>query len=106
MRRSNLMWCAVKNVWVNNMNQEPKFIIKKCKVSGQFYMTLTAKNGVEMVCGTMFRSVSGVLNQIESVRRNAPIACIEDQADISDDFTKKCIQQSNQSVGYNVGSEE
>ena len=60
--------------------KNPKFATKEGK-DGQTYFNLTATNGEIILSSEGYASKSGALNGIESVKKNAPIAEIDDQTD-------------------------
>ena len=60
--------------------KNPKFATKEGK-DGQTYFNLTATNGEIILSSEGYTSKSGALNGIESVKKNAPIAEIDDQTD-------------------------
>ncbi len=55
-----------------------KFVIKTAK-SGNPFFSLKASNGQVIGVSEMYNSMTACKNGIESVRKNAPIAGIEDQ---------------------------
>ncbi len=61
------------------MASHPKFIVKKAK-DDQFYFTLTAKNGEPIASSEMYKSKAGAMGGIESIKKNAPEAEIEDMS--------------------------
>ncbi len=60
-----------------NSAREGAFEIKEAK-NGQHYFVLKATNGQIVGQSEMYASVSGMKNGIESVRKNAPEAVVED----------------------------
>lgn len=57
----------------------PKFVIKKSS-NGKYYFNLHAKNGEPIATSEMYESKSGCKDGIESVKKNAPIAEVDDQS--------------------------
>lgn len=55
------------------MASHPKFLLKTAK-NGQFYFTLTAKNGQVIAQSEMYTTKSAAENGIKSVQENAPQA--------------------------------
>ena len=60
------------------MASHPKFELKEAK-NGQFYFTLTAKNGQVIAQSEMYTTKNAAENGIRSVKDNAPNADTEDQ---------------------------
>jgi uncharacterized protein YegP (UPF0339 family) len=61
-----------------NSAREGAFEVKEAK-NGQFYFLLKATNGQVIGQSEMYAAMSGLKNGIESVRKNAPEAVIDDQ---------------------------
>jgi uncharacterized protein YegP (UPF0339 family) len=61
-----------------NSAREGAFEVKEAK-NGQFYFLLKATNGQVIGQSEMYAAMSGLKNGIESVRKNAPEAIIDDQ---------------------------
>jgi len=57
-----------------------KFELKKAK-NGQFHFNLKAGNGQVIATSEMYTTKAAALNGIESVKKNAPIADIDDKSD-------------------------
>ena len=57
----------------------PAFQLKTAK-NGQFYFTLTAKNGQVIAQSEMYNSKDAAENGIASVKTNAPLADTDDQS--------------------------
>lgn len=57
----------------------PSFIIETSK-NGKHQFTLTARNGQVILTSEQYNAKSGCQNGIESVKKNAPHAGIEDNA--------------------------
>jgi uncharacterized protein YegP (UPF0339 family) len=55
-----------------------KFVVKKGN-SGKFHFNLVASNGQVIATSEAYESKSSAMNGIESVRKNAPDAEIDDQ---------------------------
>ena len=55
-----------------------KFVVKKGN-SGKFHFNLVASNGQVIASSEAYESKSSALNGIESVKKNAPGAEIDDQ---------------------------
>jgi len=55
-----------------------KFVVKKGS-SGKFHFTLVATNGQVIATSEAYESKASALKGIESVKRNAPDAGIDDQ---------------------------
>jgi uncharacterized protein YegP (UPF0339 family) len=55
-----------------------KFVVKKGS-SGKFHFNLVASNGQVIASSEAYESKSSALNGIESVKKNAPGAEIDDQ---------------------------
>ena len=64
----------------NAMATHPKFEIKKAK-NGDFYFTLSAKNGQVIASSEMYSSKAAAQNGIASIKENAPKAEIEDNSE-------------------------
>lgn len=60
--------------------KNPKFETKE-GADGKTYFNLTATNGEVILSSQGYASKDGALNGIESVKKNAPIAEIDDQTD-------------------------
>lgn len=56
----------------------PSFQLKTAK-NGQFYFVLTAKNGQPIAQSEMYSSKDAAQGGIDSVKKNAPIAEVDDQ---------------------------
>lgn len=54
-----------------------KFELKKAK-NGQFHFNLKAGNGQIIATSEMYMSKAAALNGIESIKKNAPIAPVDD----------------------------
>jgi uncharacterized protein YegP (UPF0339 family) len=57
-----------------------KFVLKKGS-SGKFHFNLQAANGQVIATSETYESKAAAINGIESVKKNAPVADIDDQAD-------------------------
>lgn len=57
-----------------------KFVLKKGS-SGKFHFNLQAANGQVIATSETYESKSAAINGIESVKKNAPVADIDDQTD-------------------------
>jgi len=57
-----------------------KFVLKKGS-SGKFHFNLQAANGQVIATSETYESKAAAINGIESVKKNAPVAEIDDQAD-------------------------
>jgi len=57
-----------------------KFELKKAK-SGQIYFVLKAGNGQVIAQSEMYESKASAVNGIESVKKNAPDAAVDDLTD-------------------------
>jgi uncharacterized protein YegP (UPF0339 family) len=55
-----------------------KFVVKKGS-SGKFHFNLVASNGQVIATSEKYESKTSALNGIESVRKNAPDAEVDDQ---------------------------
>jgi len=55
-----------------------KFVVKKGS-SGKFHFNLIATNGQVIATSEAYESKQAALNGIESVKKNAPAATIDDQ---------------------------
>jgi uncharacterized protein len=55
-----------------------KFVVKKGS-SGKFHFNLVASNGQTIATSEAYESKASALNGIESVRKNAPDAEVDDQ---------------------------
>jgi uncharacterized protein YegP (UPF0339 family) len=55
-----------------------KFVVKKGK-SGKFHFNLVASNGQVIATSETYETKTSALNGIESVRKNAPEAEVDDQ---------------------------
>jgi hypothetical protein len=55
-----------------------KFVVKKGS-TGKFHFTLVASNGQVIATSESYESKASALNGIDSVKRNAPHAEIDDQ---------------------------
>jgi len=55
-----------------------KFVLKKGS-SGKFHFNLIATNGQVIATSEAYESKAAALNGIESVKKNAPVAEVEDQ---------------------------
>lgn len=58
----------------------PAFQLKTAK-NGQFYFTLTAKNGQVIAQSEMYTTKDAAENGIASVKNNAPLAETDDQTE-------------------------
>ena len=56
-----------------------KFVVKKGS-SGKFHFTLVATNGQVIATSEAYESKASALKGIESVKRNAPDAKVDDQS--------------------------
>ena len=65
-------------IMVNIKMGTSKFIIRKSE-DNQFYFVLEATNGEVIATSEMYTTKDSCLNGIDSVRRNAPIAVLDDQ---------------------------
>ena len=61
-----------------NGEKNPKFIVSTIK-DGQFRFNLTATNGEIIATSESYKAQAGCINGVESVKKNAPIAEIDDQ---------------------------
>ena len=59
--------------------KNPKFVVFTDKV-GEFRFRLQAVNGEPILASEGYKSKSGCLNGVESVKKNAPDAAVEEQA--------------------------
>jgi uncharacterized protein YegP (UPF0339 family) len=57
-----------------------KFVVKKGD-SGKFHFNLVASNGQVIATSERYETKASALNGIESVRKNAPDAELDDQTD-------------------------
>lgn len=57
-----------------------KFVLKKGS-SGKFHFNLQAANGQVIATSETYESKSAAINGIESVKKNAPVAEIDDQTE-------------------------
>ena len=57
-----------------------KFVLKKGS-TGKFSFSLVATNGQVIATSEAYESKTSAINGIESVKRNAPNAAIDDQTD-------------------------
>jgi uncharacterized protein YegP (UPF0339 family) len=57
-----------------------KYVLKKGS-SGKFHFNLVAANGQVIATSESYESKASALNGVESVKRNAPDAEIDDQTD-------------------------
>ncbi len=57
-----------------------KFVLKKGS-TGKFRLNLVATNGQVIATSEAYESKASAINSIESVKRNAPSAQIDDQTD-------------------------
>jgi uncharacterized protein YegP (UPF0339 family) len=57
-----------------------KFVLKKGS-SGKFHFNLQAANGQVIATSETYESKAAAINGIESVKKNAPVAEIDDQTD-------------------------
>jgi uncharacterized protein len=55
-----------------------KFVLKKGS-TGKFHFNLIATNGQVIATSEAYESKAAALNGIESVKRNAPVADVDDQ---------------------------
>lgn len=55
-----------------------KFVLKKSS-NGKFHFNLQAANGQVIATSEMYESKSAAVNGIESVKKNAPVAEVDDQ---------------------------
>ena len=55
-----------------------KFVLKKGS-SGKFHFNLIATNGQVIATSEAYESKAAAINGIESVKKNAPVAEVEDQ---------------------------
>jgi uncharacterized protein YegP (UPF0339 family) len=55
-----------------------KFVLKKGS-TGKFHFNLIATNGQVIATSEAYESKAAALNGIESVKKNAPVAEVEDQ---------------------------
>jgi len=60
--------------------RKPKFEIRKAS-NGQYYFVLKAENGKIIATSEMYETKQGCKNGIESVKKNAPIAEVEDKTE-------------------------
>jgi uncharacterized protein YegP (UPF0339 family) len=74
--------------WIRRISGEPdeggrmaaKFVLKKGS-TGKFRFNLVATNGQVIATSEAYESKASAINGIESVKRNAPNAEIDDQTD-------------------------
>lgn len=64
---------------VRRNSQDPSRYLKKNSSNGQYYFTLTATNGQVIGTSEMYTTERARDNGIDSVRRNAPSAGVDDQ---------------------------
>jgi uncharacterized protein len=57
-----------------------KFVVKK-GTSGKFHFNLVASNGQVIATSETYESKASALNGVESVKKHAPDAVIDDQTD-------------------------
>jgi uncharacterized protein YegP (UPF0339 family) len=57
-----------------------KFVLSKAK-NGKFHFSLKAANGEIIATSQMYDTKSGALNGIDSVKKNAAGAAVDDQSD-------------------------
>lgn len=78
--QKNAPAAAVENQTVEGYKEEkhPKFEVYKDK-AGEFRFHLKATNGQVIATGEGYKALAGCLNGIESVKKNAPDAAIEEQ---------------------------
>lgn len=78
--QKNAPAAAVENQTVEGYKEEkhPKFEVYKDK-AGEFRFRLKATNGQVIATGEGYKALAGCLNGIESVKKNAPDAAIEEQ---------------------------
>ena len=57
-----------------------KFVLKKGS-SGKFHFNLQAANGQVIATSETYESKEAAINGIESVKKNAPVAEVDDQTD-------------------------
>jgi uncharacterized protein YegP (UPF0339 family) len=57
-----------------------KFVLKKGS-SGKFHFNLQAANGQVIATSETYESKAAAINGIESVKKNAPVAEIDDQSE-------------------------
>jgi uncharacterized protein YegP (UPF0339 family) len=57
-----------------------KFVLKKGS-SGKFHFNLVATNGQVIATSEAYESKAAAVNGIESVKKNAPVAEIDDQTE-------------------------
>jgi len=57
-----------------------KFVLKKGS-SGKFHFNLQAANGQVIATSETYESKAAAINGIESVKKNAPVAEVDDQTD-------------------------
>jgi uncharacterized protein len=57
-----------------------KFVLKKGS-SGKFHFNLQAANGQVIATSETYESKAAAINGIESVKKNAPAAAIDDQSE-------------------------
>jgi uncharacterized protein YegP (UPF0339 family) len=55
-----------------------KFVLKKSS-NGKFHFNLHATNGQVIATSEMYESKAAAVNGIESVKKNAPVAEVDDQ---------------------------
>ena len=55
-----------------------KFVVKKGS-TGKFHFNLIATNGQVIATSEAYESKQAALNGIESVKKNAPVATVDDQ---------------------------
>ncbi|MGN0513766.1 MAG: YegP family protein [Lachnospiraceae bacterium] len=78
--QKNAPAAAVENQTIEGYKEEkhPKFEVYKDK-AGEFRFRLKATNGQVIATGEGYKALAGCLNGIESVKKNAPDAAIEEQ---------------------------
>jgi len=63
---------------MERMAMASKFVLKK-GATGKFHFNLVATNGQVIATSEAYESKAAALNGIESVKRNAPVADVDDQ---------------------------
>lgn len=64
-----------------NSSQDNRYD-KKTSSNGKYYFNLKAANGQVIGSSEMYESLSGMSNGIDSVKKNAPTATIEDSSEL------------------------
>jgi uncharacterized protein YegP (UPF0339 family) len=65
---------------VGGLQMAAKFVLRKGS-SGKFHFNLQSANGQVIATSETYESKAAAINGIESVKKNAPVAAIDDQSD-------------------------